>query len=163
MKLLFNICLSLLGFIAIILEFFVPSAGVIGFIGAGCVITGIVLTYTNFGLMAGTIFLIICAILGPLIIFLYFKIFPKSFIGRKLILSKKQESREGFVSGEASKYGDLIGCEGVVDTKLRPIGKILISNTLYNATTQGEFIDKGTHIKVLNVVGNRIIVSLKES
>lgn len=163
MKLLFNICLSLLGFAAIILEFFVPSAGVIGLLGAGCVVTGIVLTYSNFGLLTGTIFLTACAILGPIILFLYFKLFPNSFIGKKLILHKKLKSSDGFISGESNDYGQLIGKEGTVDSKLRPVGRVLILGRLYNATTQGEFIDKGKNIKVINVDGNRIIVSQKES
>lgn len=163
MKLLFNICLALLGFGAIILEFFVPSAGIIGVIGTGCVITGIVFTYTNFGLMAGTIFLVACAIIGPFLLFTYFKIFPKSFMGKRLILDKKMNKEEGYVSGESNTYNELLNKEGITETKLRPIGKAIIENKSYNVTTLGDFINKETKIKVIQIEGNRIVVASKES
>lgn len=162
MKLLFNICLSLLGFGAIILEFFVPSAGIIGLIGAGCVVTGIVFTYLNYGAMVGTIFLAACAIIGPAILFLYFKLFPKSFVGKKLILHKEFDTQNGFVSGEPGEYIKLIGKEGIVESKLRPVGKITIDDIEYNATTTSDFIDKGRIIKVIKVEGNTIVVTPKE-
>lgn len=163
MKLLFNILLAVLGFGAIILEFFVPSAGIIGIIGAGCVITGIVFTYTNYGIMAGTIFLVTCSIVGPIILFSYFKLFPKSFIGKRLILHKKMDKDKGFVSGNADNNIRLIGCEGVTETKLRPVGRVIISGKLYNVTTLGDFIEKGQTVEVIKIDGNRIVVSQKES
>lgn len=163
MKLVFNICLALLGFGAIILEFFVPSAGIIGIVGTGCVITGIVFTYTNYGLMAGTIFLVACAVIGPFILFSYFKIFPKSFMGKRLILNNKMDKEKGFVSGESENYKNLLNSEGVTETKLRPIGKAIIGDKSYNVTTLGEFIDKNTKIKVIQIEGNRIVVTSEES
>lgn len=163
MKMLFNICLALLGFGAIILEFFVPSAGIIGIVGTGCVVTGIVFTYTNYGLMAGTIFLVACAIIGPFILFTYFKIFPKSFMGKRLILDKKMKREEGFVSGDSDNYKDLLNRTGTAETKLRPIGKAIIENKSYNVTTLGEFINKDSKIIVIQIEGNRIVVASKES
>lgn len=163
MKLVFNICLALLGFGAIILEFFVPSAGIIGIVGTGCVITGIVFTYTNYGLMAGTIFLVACAVIGPFILFSYFKIFPKSFMGKRLILNNKMDKEKGFVSGESENYKNLLNSKGVTETKLRPIGKALIGDKSYNVTTLGEFINKNTKIKVIQIEGNRIVVTSEES
>ncbi len=163
MKLLLNIALALLGFGAIILEFFVPSAGIIGIIGTGCVITGVVLTYTHYGIMAGTIFLIACAITGPVILFLYFKLFPKSYIGKKLILHNQMLNKKGFVSGESEEYGDIIGKEGITETVLRPVGKAFIIDKSYNVTTIGDFIPKDSKIIVIQIEGNRIVVSPKES
>ncbi len=163
MRLLFNIIFALLGFGAIILEFFVPSAGVIGVLGAGFVITGIVLTFTNFGIMAGTIFLIACAIIGPTIMFFYFKLFPKSYIGKKLILNKIMDSSEGYVAGGKDKDDDLLDLEGVAVTNLRPIGEAEINNKRYNVTTLGDYIIKKSKIKVIKIDGNTIIVARKES
>lgn len=161
MKLLFNIFLTILGFGAIILEFFVPTAGLIGIIGGGCVITGIVFTYMNYGTMAGSIFLICCAIVGPVILILYFKIFPKSFMGKRLILHKSMKKDEGFVSGEMG-IEELTGKSGITETKLRPIGRAEIDDKIYNVTTEGEFIEADKKIYVIKIEGNRIIVSSEE-
>lgn len=156
MKLLFNIAFALLGFAAIILEFFVPSAGIIGLIGAGFVIAGIVFTYMNLGVLAGTIFLVACAIIGPIIMFLYFKIFPNSYIGKKLILNHQSPNND-------TNHGDLINNKGITDTTLRPIGYAIINKKRYNVTTLGEFIDKDSKIKVLKIEGYKIIVAQEES
>lgn len=162
MKLLFNIIFALLGFGAIILEFFVPSAGVIGVLGAGFVITGIVLTFTNFGLMAGSIFLLACAIIGPTIIYFYFKLFPKSYFGKKLILDNVMDSSEGYVAGGKDSNNDLLDVEGVSVTNLRPIGEAVINNKRYNVTTLGDYINIDSKIKVIKIEGNTIFVAREE-
>lgn len=160
MKLLFNILIAILGFGAIILEFFVPSAGIIGIIGGGCVITGIVFTYINYGRLAGSIFLLSAAIIGPIILYLYFKIFPTSFIGKKLILHKTFNRDDGFNSGEEKqiKVGDI----GITETNLRPVGRAVIKEESTYVTTAGEFINKNVKIKVNEIEGNKIIVSQEE-
>ncbi len=163
MKLLFNIILALLGFGAIILEFFVPSAGIVGIIGACCVITGIVFTFSQFGIIAGTIFLLACAVIGPTILFFYFKLFPKSFIGKKLILHNQLIDKDGFVSGDSEENETLLNKEGITETKLRPIGKAIFSEKRYDVTTMGEFISKEQKIIVIKIEGNRIVVASKES
>lgn len=160
MKLIFNILLAILGFGAIILEFFVPSAGIIGIIGGGCVITGIVFTYINYGRLAGSIFLLSAAIIGPIILYLYFKLFPTSFIGKKLILHKTFNRDEGFNSGEINflKVDDT----GITESKLRPVGTANINGELVNVTTAGEFIDKNIKIKVNKIEGNKVIVTQED-
>lgn len=160
MRLLFNILLAVLGFGAIILEFFVPSAGIIGLIGGGCVITGIVFTYINYGRLAGSIFLLAAAIIGPVILFLYFKLFPKSFVGKRLILHKTFNRDEGFNSGKEDeiKVGDI----GITQSKLRPVGTALIRGKFVDVTTEGEFIDSNKDIKVEVIEGNKIIVSQED-
>jgi len=55
-------------------------------------------------------------------------------------------------------YDDLLGCEGITDTFLRPSGNIIINGKKYDAITEGEFINKGVKIKVILVEGNKIVI-----
>ena len=55
-------------------------------------------------------------------------------------------------------YDDLMGKEGVADTFFRPSGYIVIDGKKYDAVSEGEFIDKGSNLKVILVEGNRIVV-----
>ena len=55
-------------------------------------------------------------------------------------------------------YDDLMGKEGVADTFFRPSGYIVIDGKKYDAVSEGEFIDKGSSLKVILVEGNRIVV-----
>lgn len=150
MTLITNIILAVVGFGAIILEFFVPAAGIIGILGGGCVITATVFTYLNYGLIPGTLFLFSCLVIGPVIFILYFKLFPKSFVGKRLILHNTLENE--------SSADELIGQSGISLTPLRPVGEILINKKRYNGLTSGEFISTDTTVVVVAVEGNKIIV-----
>ena len=77
---LIEITLLVIGIAAIIIEFFVPALGIVGALGGGSIIGSIILVYRRAGPRIGSIFLIIAIILVPLLIILYFKIFPKSFM-----------------------------------------------------------------------------------
>ena len=78
--------LFLLGIGAVILEFFIPSAGIIGALGVGSLIGSVVMTYQTFGEIAGLAVLLTVLILTPAIIIFYFRRFPRSFFGRRIIL-----------------------------------------------------------------------------
>jgi membrane-bound serine protease (ClpP class) len=52
----------------------------------------------------------------------------------------------------------MIGKTGVAETILRPSGKIIIENQVFDATTQGDFIPKGATIKVIEQDGSALRV-----
>ena len=55
-------------------------------------------------------------------------------------------------------YNELIGKTGTAETFFRPSGYILIDGKKYDAVSEGEFIDKGSNLKVILVEGNKIVV-----
>ncbi len=52
----------------------------------------------------------------------------------------------------------LVGKIGVTDTELRPSGTVLIDNEIYDAKTDGEFIEAGRGVRVTRVRGKKIFV-----
>jgi len=52
----------------------------------------------------------------------------------------------------------LVGKIGITDTELRPSGTVLIDNEIYEARTDGEFIDEGRGVRVSRVRGKKIFV-----
>ena len=54
----------------------------------------------------------------------------------------------------------MVGKKGKTYTVLRPSGKIMIENTLYDAFSQGEYIEKGVEIEVVSEEGNSLIVKI---
>jgi membrane-bound serine protease (ClpP class) len=91
-------------------------------------------------------------------ILIYFKLFPRTFIGRRLILGNTQRQEKGFTSFTQSNYENLIGCSGESATVLRPSGMVVLNGKKYSAVTEGEFIEKGAKIMVEKVEGSRIVV-----
>ncbi|MBI5779570.1 MAG: nodulation protein NfeD [Planctomycetes bacterium] len=81
-----------------------------------------------------------------------------------LILSADVKTSAGF-SSVAMDAAPLLGKKGVVFTALRPVGKIAMLDGKGNQTgenievvTEGDFINKGETVVVINIDGSRIVV-----
>ncbi len=147
--------LCIAGLAAIIIEFFVPAAGLIGILGFASIVGGVVIAYTQYGTMIGSIFLIGVAITTPLVMLAYFKLFPKSFVGRWLILGRSHVSGDEKI---VEKFSELLGKRGTAQSALRPSGTAVIDGRKYSVVTGGEFIDAGETVEVTRVEGNRVRV-----
>ena len=55
-------------------------------------------------------------------------------------------------------YSALLGKIGVTDTELRFSGTVLIDNEVYEAKTDGEFLEAGRGVRVMRVKGKKIFV-----
>jgi len=55
-------------------------------------------------------------------------------------------------------YSSLKGKIAVTDTNLQPSGTVLIDNEIYEAKTDGEFIEAGRGVRVTRVHGRKIFV-----
>ena len=150
--------LAAAGILALILEVFVPAAGIIGIAGIGSIIASVVIAYQRLGNLIGSIYLAVVLVMVPVFIVLYFRFFPRSPVGRWLISQDRQEPEKGYSSFTPEKYTDLIGKEGIALTILRPVGMVRVDGQKYSAVTGGEFIDKDETVKVVKVEGSRVVV-----
>jgi membrane-bound serine protease (ClpP class) len=70
---------------------------------------------------------------------------------KKMALTDTQSSARGYsVNTEENSF---LGKQGVAHTILRPSGKVLIDQQVYDAFTQGDFIEKGEAIEVISTEG----------
>jgi membrane-bound serine protease (ClpP class) len=147
-----------IGFVAIFIELFVPAAGLIGAAGVITMIVSTVLAYVHHGKATGTVFLA-CLLLGtPAVLWVGLKAFPRTFVGKRLILKKTFGAEEGYTSYSGEKYKGLAGREGVAVTTLRPSGMARIEGVKYSVVTGGELIEKNQPVRVVKVEGSRIVV-----
>jgi len=158
------LCLALvvLGFVAIFLELFVPAGGLIGLGGFVAMLVAVVFAYKDHGNTAGTLMLLLVVIGAPAALLTAFKVFPKTFVGRRLILTQSQQQEEGYTSYSSDKYAGLLGREGITLTMLRPSGMARIGDEKFSVVTDGELIQPGKKIKVIAVEGSRVVVSSAE-
>lgn len=148
--------LSLVGIIAIIAEFFIPSAGLIGLGGMGAIIVSIVMVFRESGSLYGFIFLFANLVIVPTIIIAYWKHFPRSFMGRRLILSPGPPGGNRDSAGEQPSLE--AGVEGRALTFLRPAGTGVFGDKRVSVLTDGEFLDKDCSIRIIRIEGNRVFV-----
>jgi membrane-bound ClpP family serine protease len=170
------------GVLLILLEIFVlPGFGIPGVLGILLVVSGLFLmmlpsmssfTFTldpDKMTAAGQFFLEklgwLCAtiIIGFIFIYLLGKyVMPRLSRFNRLVLRGEQDRSAGYVAGMDIRDLPKVGSQGEAISSLRPSGKVLIDDTVYDAMSQGGFIDQGKKIKILYFEGSRMIVGESE-
>ena len=95
-----------------------------------------------------------------LMIFMGARLTRTSFFNR-FALTSVQDTSTGYTSSFYDK--SLIGATGIVESVLRPSGRIKINNTVYDAYTRGEYLDKGEKIEVIAAEGTSLKVKKSSS
>jgi len=62
------------------------------------------------------------------------------------------------VTAAGKPLDSYVGKFGVASTDLRPSGKVEIESDVIDAVAEGEFISKGTGVRVTDASGNRVVV-----
>lgn len=150
--------LALLGlaFVLLVIDIFVPTAGVLSVTSLCVGIAGVVCLYQHsvtWGLI-GTLLLVVGA---PVIFFVGLQVMPNTPIGRKLI-GPSAEELEGPVPPRQAAMAKLVGQEGEVLTDLRPIGTIRIGDQRYDALSETSMVRAGSRVRVVSVEGSELKV-----
>lgn len=161
------------GIILLALELFViPGFGVFGIVGISCILCGLVLGMLpnqNFDfqfvpaadLFAALLTVILAAIVS---VGLVFWLTPKvnewkSF--QAISLAGTLQRKEGYTSSFYSE--NLLGQTGIVHSRLRPSGRVEIGGEIYDASSRGEFLEKGETIIVISTEGTSLKVKKSEA
>jgi membrane-bound serine protease (ClpP class) len=88
--------------------------------------------------------------------FLAGKYLPESRVIRPLVLGQRTDKAGGFTA--AHDHSELLGKEGVAEMNLHPAGRALFGSDRINVITRGEFIEKGSNVRVIEAHGSRIVV-----
>ena len=164
-----EIIIFIIGVILIAVEIFViPGFGIPGILGIILIVAGLTLSMTgNLGLdftgieLTGLIksfFIVIIAMFMALLSSFYFsrKIFTTTIFGH-LSLDSTQQADQGFTSSDDS-FKKMIGKKGYAHTVLRPAGKVIIGDEVYDATAEAGFIEKGVSIEVTGYQTSQLFV-----
>lgn len=143
----------IIGALFLLFEAIVPGIGVLGLCGLIFMIIGIVIASPSLFI---AIILIIALIMATIIVFiLFFKNAPKS-----LILTKSSVKEDGYsVSKDNSEY---IGKIVKTSTILKPSGKVSYDGNIFDAVTEGDYIDSDTKVKVIYSKGSILVVKKLE-
>jgi len=145
------------GFAFIVLEVFIPSAGLLGIL-AGCfLIAGIVFAFME-GYYTGAIVLLLTFLAAPAYMALTVYIWPHTPIGKLVLLNDPRADRDASSNEHYRKMTGLIGQLGVAKSEMILSGQIVVEDEKYDAISDGFPIEAGTPIKVVAVKGNRIYV-----
>ena len=70
---------------------------------------------------------------------------------QRMALTATQESAQGFSVNVSNT--EMAGKKGMAHTVLRPSGKVMIEEQVYDAFTRGEYVEKGENIEVIGTEG----------
>jgi membrane-bound ClpP family serine protease len=146
--------LLLLGVALAVLEVFVPSGGVIGFLAAVIVGASIVLAFRD-SVTSGLIMLSLAGICIPVAMGLAFRVWPSTPMGRRILLAPPTSQE---VLPDQSELRSLVGRIGKARSLMVPSGACEFDGQVVNAVSEGVAIDAGQVVRVIDVRGNRVVV-----
>lgn len=146
------IVLQLVAFGVAIAETMVPSFGVLTVVCLG-------LLAWSFALISAlppammTAFLIVDAILIPLGLWILFK-----GLGRSPLSHRSDLGTGTGMENQEHALSAYIGKTGVVESMLRPSGKVRIGEETFEAMTSGDFLEKGISVNIIGLKGPALLV-----
>jgi membrane-bound ClpP family serine protease len=142
------------GFAMVIFEMFHPGFGAPGIGGIVLLVLGVVLTAQ--GLLEGlVIIIIILAILG-IMLTLVLHSAARGHLSKALVLTDSLKKESGYIGAEDLEF--FLGKEGTVISILRPSGSADFDGDKLDVVSEGDYIQKGTKIRIIKVEGRRILV-----
>lgn len=148
--------------------FLIPGFGVTGIAGIIMMIIGLILSFQDFTIprtpydsevLRKNLFMIVSSFFcSGFVIVLLLKYMPGIPIFNRLVLTASEIPDYGFRDTGASFDTLLIGKKGITITPLHPSGRIELGEKLLDVITEGEFVEKGKTVEIIEAKGNRIIV-----
>jgi membrane-bound serine protease (ClpP class) len=164
--------LFVIGIILIMVEIFaIPGFGVAGVAGIIAMVTGLTLSLVDnvvfenpefsgegLGLLMRALSLVLVAMLFGLIFSLWAaRKLTTTTAFTNLSLKSEQQVDQGFI-GVETEGKTLVGETGLAHTVLRPSGKVMIKDKLYDASSEYGMIERGESIKVIRFETGQVYV-----
>lgn len=150
----YQVIIFIVGLIFLVIEMFIPDFGIAGGIGIVLLVIGILITAST-PLEAVVMFIMLLAIVGVVVTVVLHSA-TKGRLSKTLILKDSLNKEAGYIGTEDLEY--FIGREGISITVLRPSGTAEFDGVKLDVVSEGEYIPKGSKIKIIQVSGRRIVV-----
>jgi membrane-bound serine protease (ClpP class) len=164
-----ELILFLVGVAMLVVEIFlIPGFGVVGITGIVLMVLALVLSQQPFtwpraswqwGIFLRNLRNIGLAFVGSLVaVFVLARFFPAIRPFRRLILGSSEEAKEGYSVQAPQEAAELVGKRGRAVTNLRPAGKAEFDGEVLAVESDGEYVEAGSPVRIVEAAGNRIVV-----
>jgi len=173
-----DLILFILGIALLLLELFViPGFGFVGVLGIVMIVTSVFLMLlkapapylppSSEDTLRVVRWMSASLIVAAAAIYVLFRLLsPRVPLFGRLVLATSQKAQEGYTAGDkfAVQAEVLVGKVGEAKSVLRPAGKAVFDRKLFDVVTEGDMIQEGARIEIIEVKGSRIVVQkAKES
>jgi membrane-bound ClpP family serine protease len=156
--LVWSVLLLVVGLLLVMVEVFIPSGGILGFLAVGALVAGVVLAFYHKGAEVGLLFLAIVAVAVPVSLTMAFKWWPKTPMGRRVLLDVPTADEVLPDSPQRRTLRQMVGKLGVSKSVMLPSGAVMIDGQIIDALSEGMPIEAGQRVRVIEVRGNRVVV-----
>jgi len=152
------VLLLLIGMALAVLEIFLPSGGILGFLAFCAIVAAVVLGFVQGGPVVGFIILAIAMFGVPLVVILALKWWPLTPMGRRMLLDPSDQDE--ILPDDANRrfLKELKGRVGVAKSKMLPSGAVSIDGRTISAVSEGGAIEPGQRVRVIEVHGTHVVV-----
>jgi len=158
---LLAVILLIVGLILLVAEVFLPSGGVLAICTTITLCLSLAAAYTAWFEQypaawwgfCGLVVLMIPTTLGGA-----FYVFPKTAVGRRALLEAPDLEDLEPHAAETARLLNFVGTYGKTVSLLNPGGLVLVDNERLHAFSEGQMIDPGVMVEVLEVRGTRVLV-----
>jgi membrane-bound serine protease (ClpP class) len=150
--------LFLVGIGVIVLEVFVPSGGVLGFVSLAAIIAAIATAFLELGVGAGTAMIALSVVVVPVILGLAFRWFPETPLGRRVLPAPPEPADVVPDAPRRRRARDLVGHQGRTTSDLLPWGTVEVGSETLDGVSEGGPIDAGREIVVVAAQGAAVVV-----
>jgi membrane-bound ClpP family serine protease len=150
--------LFLVGIGVIVLEVFVPSGGVLGFVSVAAIIAAIATAFLELGVGAGTAMIALSVVVVPVILALAFRWFPETPLGRRVLPAPPEPADVVPDAPRRRRARDLVGQRGRTTSDLLPWGTVEVGSESLDGVSEGGPIDAGSEIIVVAAQGAAVVV-----
>jgi membrane-bound ClpP family serine protease len=147
-----------IGLLAVVLELFVPSAGVLGITAGILIVIAVVLGFME-SVSSGVILLTVAIVTIPGMLALMVKIWPYTPLGKRILLKdlKPEDVLPNYTENKEQKER-LEGQLGIAQTKMLPSGIVMVDGEKFDAVSEGFAVEAGDSVRVISVRGNHVYV-----
>ncbi|GAB3795475.1 NfeD family protein [Virgibacillus kimchii] len=142
------------GLLLIVIDGKLLNDGTLATLGLASMLISVALAAPD---LTSGLYAVLGVLLGGGASFLFLKVFKRRQMWDKITLRDQLTKEAGYNSINES-YEQLVSQEGITLNDLRPVGTIRINNKDYSAVSNGQWIEKGSEIKVVQVDGTKILV-----
>jgi len=150
--------LFLVGLGIIVLEVFVPSGGVLGFVSLAAILAAVVTAFIELGVAAGMGMVALTVLAVPVVLGLAFRWFPQTAIGRRVLPAPPEPADVIPDTPRRRRARDLVGRTGKATSDLLPWGAVAVGDERLDAVSESGAIDSGTTVEVVGVQGAALVV-----
>ena len=150
--------LLFIGLAVMVLEVFVPSGGVLGFISVVAIVAAVVTAFVEQGPAVGLAALALTSVAVPAVLAAAFRWFPETPLGRRVL--PPPPSADDVVPGaeRRTRLRRLVGRTGRAMTEMLPWGGVEVDGLACEALAEGGPIAPGTSVQVVGVQGAALVV-----